>query len=231
MKNALFLAGFLFAALAVAPGQGRADGPVVVELFTSQGCNTCPPADALLAELAERPGIVALSLHVDYWDYIGWEDPYADAAYTRRQRAYQRRLDNRFIYTPQMVIDGVQDVVGSRRQEVERALDEARARPKLAVVLTEAGITLPQGEVPEGGATVWLALLDERHETPVGAGENRGRTLVNAHVVRSLTQVAEWTGEALTLPLDTPREGRYACAVLVQENGAGRILGAAFMEF
>ena len=210
------------------------DRPVVVELFTSQGCNSCPPADAFLDELGDREGIIALSLHVDYWDYIGWRDPFADPAYTERQRDYEKRLDNRFIYTPQMVVDGRIDVVGSRREKVERAIARASEQQKLSIEVSPSSVTIPAGPAPRSGATVWLALLDRKHETPVGTGENRGRKLVNRNVVRSLTQIGIWNGEALTLPLDAEgalAQGRYACAILVQADGTGPILGAALVEF
>jgi hypothetical protein len=237
MKRTLLAALGLALCLSAAPhDQARAAGeqPVVVELFTSQGCSSCPPADALLEDLSKQPGVVALSLHVDYWDYIGWRDPFADSAYTERQRLYQTRLDNRFIYTPQMVIDGVYDVVGSRRGQVAQAIEQARERQKVALTLTQESVAIPAGEAPRGGATVWLALLDRQHETPVAAGENHGRKLVNANVVRSFTKIGEWNGEALVLPLDpeaAKQEGRYACAVLLQDGDYGPILGVALMEF
>jgi hypothetical protein len=225
---------FCFSAALHGPAQAAGEQPVVVELFTSQGCSSCPPADALLDDLSKRPDVVALSLHVDYWDYIGWKDPFGDSAYTQRQRLYQTRLENRFIYTPQMVIDGVYDVVGSRRGQVAQAIEQARERQKVSLTLTEESVTIPAGTAPPGGATVWLALLDEHHETPVAAGENHGRKLVNANVVRSFTKIGEWKGEELVIQLDAAaamKEGRYACAVLLQEGDYGPILGAAMMEF
>src|SRR5215470_2470293 len=107
--------------------------PVVLELFTSQGCSSCPPADALLGELAQRPGIVALAFHVDYWDYIGWKDPYASPTNTQRQHDYAVALGLHMVYTPQMVVDGRTDVVGSERGDVETAIGRAAAGPKLAI--------------------------------------------------------------------------------------------------
>ena len=235
MKQIMRIAAFAALSVLIASGLSRpsaaGEGPVVVELFTSQGCSSCPPADALLDELTEQPDVIALSFHVDYWDYIGWQDPFADPAYTQRQRNYRPHLGNRFIYTPQMVIDGHIDVVGSRREQVSRAIEEARADEKLPVSLSRDSVSLPAGTAPKGGATVWIAFLDERHETQVGAGENGGRKLVNSHVVRKLSAIGTWKGEALSIPLagNESDAGRYGCAVLVQENGSGRILGAAFM--
>jgi len=235
MKQITRIAALTALSILVAIGWSRpgaaGDGPVVVELFTSQGCNSCPPADALLDELTAREDVIALSFHVDYWDYIGWSDPFADPAYTQRQRNYRPHLGNRFIYTPQMVIDGQIDVVGSRRSQVSRAIDQAKDHEKLAVSLSSTEISLPAGEAPSGRATVWLAFIDQRHETEVAAGENGGRKLVNANVVRKLSAVGTWNGEALSIPLPAgeAEAGRYGCAVLVQDDSSGRILGAAFM--
>ena len=178
------------------------------------------------------PPAPVLTFSLDIGSDCEWSDPFADPAYTQRQRNYRPHLGNRFIYTPQMVIDGQIDVVGSRRAQVSRAIDQAKDHDKLAVSLSSTGISLPAGEAPSGGATVWLAFIDQRHETDVGAGENGGRKLVNANVVRKLSAVATWNGEALSIPLPAggeSDEGRYGCAVLVQDDSSGRILGAAFM--
>ena len=213
------------------------EGPVVVELFTSQGCNTCPPADRLLGELAEREDVIALSLHVDYWDYIGWEDPYGRPENTERQRAYVDALDARFLYTPQMVVDGRAEMVGSHRGEVERTIEAARRLPKPVaprfVGASDGGpkIVVPAGQT-DRPATVWLAVYDRAHETQVPRGENAGRRLVNRNVVRELKRVGTWTGERAEFPIDPASAlaaGRDSCAVLVQEAGHGRILGAAAM--
>ena len=211
--------------------------PVVVELFTSQGCSSCPPADALLGELAMRQDIVALSLHVDYWDYIGWKDTFASPITTARQRAYAQALRSRYVYTPQMVIDGQFDVVGSRRNEVRDLIAKAARQGKTLDIRfeTEDGgrIVIPAGRAPEGGATVWLAVYDGLQETKVERGENRGRSLRYHHVVRELEELGTWTGEELVIPLDlaaAEAAGRAGCAVFVQQGRAGRILGAAKME-
>jgi len=208
--------------------------PVVVELFTSQGCNSCPPADELLGELARKPGIIALSLHVDYWDYIGWRDPYASPASTARQRDYVKQLGLRFVYTPQMIIDGHANVAGLQRQEVLRTIEEEAADRKALRVRFErtngGRIVIPGGHAPEGGAAVWLAVYDGSHETEVPRGENAGRQLRNYNVVRELTQVGTWYGERLEIPLDMApavAEGRDGCAVIVQKRPAGPVLGAA----
>lgn len=210
--------------------------PVVVELFTSQGCNSCPPAEAFLNELADDVGIIALELHVDYWDYIGWADPFASPEITQRQRDYARALALRYVYTPQMVIDGRHNVVGSHRQQVRAAIGQSTLRGKpLAIEFTEEDggkIVIPAGNSPDGGATVWLAIYDGLHETEVQRGENRGKTLKNRHVVRELEELAVWTGERLEIPVDLARVaalGRAGCAILVQQGRTGPIIGAAAM--
>jgi hypothetical protein len=208
--------------------------PVVVELFTSQGCSSCPPAEAFLGELADENGIIALEMHVDYWDYIGWADPFASPQMTERQRDYASHLDLPYVYTPQMVIDGQRNAVGSNRQEVRTAIGESILHGKpLAIDYIEADgdkIVIPAGESPDGGATVWLAAYDGLHETAVERGENSGRRLKNRNVVRELVELGHWTGERLEIPVDMEEmaaRGRSGCAVLVQQGRTGPILGAA----
>lgn len=211
--------------------------PVVVELFTSQGCSTCPPADALLTELARDPRVLALSLHVDYWDYIGWKDPFASPQYTERQRAYVDRLGLRYVYTPQMVIDGRRDVVGSKRGEVMQAIEEAaKQAPVVAVTLSDAEggrVELSAGQAPPEGATVWVVTFDDAHQTKVARGENSGRALHNSNVVREMTALGTWTGAAQSFALDfaaAKAKGRGGCAVIVQQGRGGPILGAAVYD-
>ncbi len=231
--------------LALVAGAGRAESsssgaavqPVVIELFTSQGCSSCPPADALLGELAERADVIALSLHVDYWDYIGWRDPYGSPQNTERQRAYAEELGLRYIYTPQMVIDGRYDVVGSRRDEVLASLEKAAKRRKpvaVEFVPSNGGtVVIPAGHAPDRGATIWLAIFDEGYETRVKRGENAGRTIRNANVVRRMERLGTWMGERLEIPLNldsAAARGNFGCAVLVQQGRNGPILGAGLMR-
>ena len=234
-KRALLLGAVTFV-LAVAPVQA---GPVVVELYTSQGCSTCPPADRLLGELKQRDDVLALSIHVNYWDYLGWADPFATEAGTNRQRDYARPLRQRYIYTPQMVVDGRAHVAGHRYADVESAIAVARARQGADLALSFAEdddggmvVSIPASDF-RGEADVMMALYDDSHTTPVRHGENAGRSLTYSNVVRSLVSIGTYRGEAIDLKLpmapdqDAERDG---CAILVQEAGLGPILGAGRVD-
>jgi len=222
------------------PRQPAADtAPLaVVELFTSQGCSSCPPADALLGELAARADVLALSFHVDYWNYIGWADPFSDPAFTRRQRAYAEVMGARYVYTPQLVINGLHHVSGADRAEFNRHLNETTQRPATAVAVDHAGDDLLKIIIPghDGSdpATIWLALYDARHETAVRAGENRDRRLVNYNVVREFRQIGVWHGKPTALTVAAQRRaGAQAdsspprgAAILLQSLRTGQIVGA-----
>ncbi|MBP5858624.1 DUF1223 domain-containing protein [Marivibrio halodurans] len=249
---ALFLAAIQPSAAKPAttqPNIGKGDapsGPVAVELFTSQGCSSCPPTEDFLAELAGRPGVIALEFHVDYWDYIGWKDPFADPAFTARQRAYARALDQPYVYTPQIVIDGADHAVGSRRDAVEARMAAARRRhdlsraegtaPDLSLDLVAGrGYRIRvDGPGPAPGESFRLLLIgfDRRHATRVGAGENRGRTLESAHIVRALVPLGPWTGGRLSriVPADSVT-GDGGVAVFLQDGAAGPIAAAAMIRF
>ena len=245
--GALLRAGALVAALALVPMAAQADDSsadpaadpkVVLELFTSQGCSSCPSADALLGELSDtRDDVVALSFHVDYWDYIGWEDPFASAETTARQRAYAKSLGIAYVYTPQLVIDGAHHVVGSRRDDVRNAIAasktvKARRVPVSLASTASGGLAIEIGADDSyyGSARVLLVAIDRAHTTPVDAGENRGRTLTNYNVVRDFQSIGKWTGGATSLELgpEATKGLGDGCAVLVQQGweGHGRILGA-----
>ena len=242
-RNLRTVAAVLWAAsgLVLTAGPVAADqsapAPVVIELFTSQGCSSCPPAEALLNKLADEPNIIALELHVDYWDYIGWADPYALPQLTERQRSYARNLQERYVFTPQMIIDGHDSVVGSRQSDVAAAIlrSESRGKPVAVELRDEGGgkIVIPAGDSPAGGATVWLVTYDDQIETDVTRGENAGRTLHNRHVVREMEPIGQWTGEAMEIPVslaEAVARGRAGCAVLLQQGRTGPIIGAAQMR-
>ena len=224
----------LVAGLATAPS--LADGPVVVELFTSQGCSSCPPADALLGELAGRDDVIALALHVDYWDYIGWSDTFADAAYTQRQHGYANAAGSTLVYTPQMVIGGQDHVIGNRPMEVADTISAHRNAPDAVEVRAEA-----TGGGWQVSAT-WIAATNEmpsmvvqvvtympEHSVEITRGENAGLTTVYHNIVQSWQPVADWSGaapfEAQVMPTsDLPH------VVIVQASGNGAILGAARLD-
>ncbi len=214
---------------------GERTAPIVVELFTSQGCNSCPPADEYLGELAKRPDVLALSLHVDYWDYIGWKDPFAQHVFTLRQREYSRALAQRYVYTPQMVINGRLQGIGSERPNIEQLIAEAKKEresssaesPTIALVGDELRI----GRGPSGAATVWMAIFDPRHTTTVARGENAGRDLAEYNVVREWTRIGGYDGQPVTLKLDVDWDEyeKSGCAIFVQRqtsSGPGAVLAA-----
>jgi hypothetical protein len=211
---------------------------VVVELFTSQGCSSCPPADAYLGELAQRPDVLALALHVDYWDYIGWSDPFAEKFATKRQRAYASRLNLRYVYTPQMVVNGTTEGVGSERDTIAaliRAAEQQKApRPHIALARTADGkIAIHiDGGATAAPATVEIVGFDREDTTPVLRGENEGRTLKDYQVARTWTQIGTWGGAPLDLSVPGQSvRGNGGIAVLLQQDGGhGPIVGAAVLK-
>lgn len=216
----------LVASLALAGAPARA--LTVVELFTSQGCSSCPPADALLAEMAARDDLLALSCHVDYWDYIGWKDPFARAENTERQRVYARRLGLPYVYTPQIVVQGITQAVGSQRAAVLDAIGAARREPEIGIAVRRdgAGATVvPAPTKTDGPVAVTAVEYDREQATDVQRGENGGRRLRHVHVLRAATRIGTWNGEAAEFRVPPPAEGRMQ-AVILQAEGAGRILGA-----
>ena len=225
---------FALAALASASaGDSAPPALVVVELFTSQGCSSCPPADAYLGELAKKPGVIALGFHVDYWNYIGWTDPYSLKLAAERQRDYARHLGLHYVYTPQMVVDGAAEGVGSEPDKISPLLSSAardpKARPALALEHRGDGgfhIHVGAGKA-DGAATVWLVGYDPLHQTKVLRGENEGATSHDYQVVRSFTAVGQWSGGALDLDLPVDAAAGEAAAVIVQAGGTGPILAAA----
>ena len=202
------------------------EAPVVVELFTSQGCSSCPPADAFLTDLSrQRQDVLPLAFHVTYWDYLGWKDPYSLDAATVRQHEYAKLLDNADgVYTPQMVVDGATGFVGSNRSQGLEAIGAAMRKP-VAVSLTRKGIGLVIAVgTGFGRARVLLVGFDLTHETRIGRGENDGRTLTESNIVRSLTPVGTWSGSAIEMrPPSAAGEG--FAALLQAEDG--HIIGAA----
>ena len=209
-----------------------AEPPVLLELFTSQGCSSCPPADRLLGKLAQREDVLALSFHVTYWNYIGWTDSFASEATTARQYAYAKSFGRPSVYTPQMVIAGASHEVGSDAAAIERAIAAARKQAgQVAVAFDGARVNVAAAEGSDlPGGTLWLACYDAKHEVAVARGENGGRKLVYFNVVRHLEKLADWQGASLRAPvaLDTHRQaGRDGCAAILQRGPAGPVLGTA----
>jgi hypothetical protein len=250
MRSQSFILAFIapFALTFAASAQQEAPRPeagavspvrAVVELFTSQGCSTCPPADALLKSYADNPDVVALSLPVDYWDYIGWKDTLASPRNTERQRAYSKTLGTGPVYTPQAVINGVAEALGSNRADIDRAIEEtarqmADRRVSLHVWSFAGSIIIEAGGAPGGGAakeaTIWLAVVQKSASVAVRSGENGGKTLTYYNVVREMTPVGLWTGRPATIKLAheaVMHPDSEDLIVLIQEASAGPIIGAA----
>jgi len=211
---------------AVLPGCAPAR-PVVVELFTSESCSSCPPADAYLTELTQnRRDVLPLAFHVTYWDGSGWNDPFSLSAATARQAAYAARLGGG-AYTPEIVVDGRSGHIGSRRSEVDAAIAAARSAsasgPKVSVARGASGVTVEVGP-GAGAASLILIGFDTRHTTSIGGGENGGRTLIDSNVVRSIEPVAKWSGAPVRRTVPLPA-GEHVAALLQASDGT--ILGAA----
>ncbi len=217
-------------ALSLSAGATAQPKPLtVVELFTSQGCSSCPPANANLAILAGRPDMLALSFGVTYWDDLGWKDTFASKAYTDRQWEYAHGLKHPNVFTPQIVINGRKDVVGTTLGEIDRA---AKALPPLSggpsVTLAANSVSLGASTKPAKPATVWLVRYDPTVvQVPVKRGENTGKTLPHRNVVRELTKLGTFDGRAQSLSLPTARDLKLKTAILVQAGPGGPILAAA----
>lgn len=219
--------------------------PVVVELFSSEGCSSCPDADAALDELDRTQPVagaqvLALELHVDYWNQLGWADPFSSAAFSARQGEYARAMSRDGVYTPQAVIDGTDEVVGSRRRALAERVQAATRRPAAQVALSRVGgrVRVAVSGLPPGAdasAEVWLAITERSLATDVPRGENAGRHLAHGPVVRQLQRLGNLRGGAFEreLELSLPRGVRPENAqavVLVQERASRHIVGAGAIE-
>jgi len=241
LRLAALLAVALWGAASVAPAAAQESAPVVVELYTSEGCSACPSADAFLFELRQRPGVIALAFHVDYWDYLGWKDRFARHDFTTRQRAYARALGSPMVYTPQLVVNGASHVVGSDREQVDAAIAAAGQRGMLIDIGLDWApddslvVSIPAAAIP-GKATIWFVRYAEGDETAVTAGENAGLNLRHANIVEELTAIGMWDGRAMVINL--PREAvagesgeAFGCAVLIQPEGLGPILATREIDW
>ena len=232
MRRRIMLTGGMAAgtmAVAGTPGRAAGDQPAILELFTSQGCSSCPPADALLGELARRPDVIALAWHVDYWNYLGWRDPHASKDWTERQRIYARLLHDE-VYTPALVVNGTAMVVGSDRRAVQAAMTATAPPPlRLSVRRSADRLTIDLGGSDLGGAAAPAELLlvayDAETTTRVGAGENGGRTLREYRVVRSTRRLEPSSGTVTLEPIAL-NQG----VVVLAQDASGRVIGAAEMR-
>jgi hypothetical protein len=221
----------------------HAEPRAVVELFTSQGCSSCPPADKILGELARDPSVIALSMPIDYWDYLGWKDTLADSRFSARQKAYSQVRGDREVYTPQVVVNGSAHVIGSDRAGIESAINTTEKSDgvmSVPVRMTQSGkeINVSVAASGRGPAAmhgeVWICSISKTVPISIGRGENSGRQVTYHNVVRNLLKVGDWNGTAgsWTVPLENiSREGVDGAVVYVQDGNRdkpGVMLGAAF---
>jgi len=237
---ALLAGALMISASGLALPAFAGERPVLVELFTSQGCSSCPPADGFMNDLTKQPGVVALTMPVDIWDYLGWKDSFAKREFSLRQQAYAPGLPSRSVFTPQMVVGGIADVVGSRRAEAT-GLIAAQANgdvPGADVTLTLNGesaiIEIPETPaLKDANATVWVARVLSEREVNIGDGENRGKVIVYSNIVRDLSAAGMWHGEALKLEIPARQnmgETYDRLAVFVQQGETGPVLGVALID-
>lgn len=215
--------------MAHAQGQGTdrpATTPVVVELFQSQGCSSCPPAIANLNAIAGKPGVLALIFAVDYWDNLGWKDTFATHAYTQRQWDYARGLKHSQVATPQVVVNGRRDLVGSDARELDTVI-AATPKASVPVSLSANQVVVGAGQAPVSPADVWLVRYDPRViSVAIKRGENGGKTLAHRDVVKSMARLGKWMGQPAAFPVPASGDPALKTAILVQQPG-GPILGAA----
>ncbi|MDJ0992821.1 MAG: DUF1223 domain-containing protein [Dinoroseobacter sp.] len=232
MRPLIFSLGMLAAsALGLSAPAMAEDKLVVVELYTSQGCSSCPPADALLKKISsEYDDVIALALHVDYWDYIGWKDIFADPAYSKRQKDYGRAAGHRSVFTPQMVIGGIDHVVGYKPMDVANVIQKHRAAPdEISVTARSNGGDVVITLVPKrdtGSYQVSLVGYSNGESVAIKRGENAGKTVHYTNTVKEFVDLGEWDGSGPTSMRHKAPNGDKA-AVLVQKAGMGPVVGAA----
>jgi hypothetical protein len=220
----------------------HADPRAVVELFTSQGCSSCPPADEIIGELAKDPNVIALSMPIEYWDYLGWKDTLADSRFSARQKAYSNMRGDRDVYTPQVIVNGSANVIGSDRPGIESAIRDTRKAANVMsvpVTMTLSGKQINVSVAASKTATpahgeIWICSVSKAVPISIGRGENRGRQVTYYNVVRNVLKVGDWNGSAAswTVPLENiSRDGADAAVVYIQDGNRenpGAMLGAAF---
>jgi len=235
MKKNAVLACFLAFIACVSTAYAEAKSVVVVELFTSQGCSACPPADAVLQDLAEKPHVLALAFHVDYWDYIGWKDTFAQPVFTQRQKTYAKRLGRKHVYTPQMIINGHHDVIGSHAMEIGEILSDESKEPQAAMIESLA----KEGEIslliknsdnsrPTPQSEILVIRFRAASQVEIKKGENKGRTLSYSNIVTSVSKIGNWRGTG-TWKASYASSGTDKVAIIVQGKNQGRIYGSAIL--
>lgn len=254
MRSTTFLAlgvGVLFAATGLLglsassqaqPSKMSGSTPILLELFTSQGCSSCPPADELLNDWRDKPGVITLSFNVDYWNYLGWHDTLSSPESSERQRDYAISRGDGQVYTPQMVVDGITHVNGANEAAIEMAMRKAERRlkdVKVPISMKAEGnsLVVDIAAAPETSdmreATVWLAVAKDKETVAINRGENRGKEITYSHPVSDLTPIGMWKGEQMTLRLplkDLQTIGGDCLVAMLQVEGMGPILGAAAYE-
>lgn len=232
-RSATATAAFTLAAVIAGTGSTMAvaadrDHPVVVELFQSQGCSSCPPANANVLALADRPEVLALSFQVTYWDQLGWKDTYASPQFTQRQWDYARALKHSQVWTPQVVVNGRIDTVGTRHGEIDQAIARAERGLSGPTVSLDNGRVTLSAAVKASPAEVWLVRYDPRTvQVPIRRGENGGKTLPHRNVVRELVRLGDWTGARRDYVLPKAGAANLRSAILVQQGRGGAIIAAA----
>ena len=225
---ASLLLGSLVLGAAALPAAAKS--PVVVELFTSQGCAACLTSDGLMSDLAGRPHVLALTFGVDYWDYLGWQDTFAKSEFADRQRAYLKPLALRDVYTPQVVVDGRFQAAANHADAVDNLIKQAgrdHADPPQIMAARGARVAIGSGRAPKGGADVWLVRYDPHDQKVViRAGDNRGKTIVEHNVVRELVRLGGWKGASKSFRAPKAGGDGLETAVIVQAAHGGRILAA-----
>ncbi|MFL5298031.1 MAG: DUF1223 domain-containing protein [Phenylobacterium sp.] len=202
--------------------------PVVVELFTAQGCASCGEANAFVAKLADRPGVLPLTFDVDYWDYLGWPDTFAKPEFAERQKAYVSKLALREPYTPQVVVDGQAEAPGAKAERVDRLVREAAKAPRTPPEIRFANgrVYVGSARPPKGGGEVWLVRYDPRsQDVAVKSGDNKGQTIAAKNVVRDVVRLGAWRGRPVAFKLPAPAEEMLKTVVLLQGAHGGRVLG------
>lgn len=226
------IAGWLFASvIGTATAVAQEARPVVVELYTSQGCSSCPPADALLEELAQRDDVIALAMHVDYWDYLGWKDTMGRPEHTERQKAYARHAGERSVYTPQMIVAGTQHIVGYKPMQLADAMSQALAQdPGIELTARRSGASLVIEAKPENGLpgnmVVQVVRYIPKYDVAIKRGENAGRVITYVNAVTELYEIGRWNGRQ-KLSMRHKIAGDQPVVIILQEKGPGRILAAA----